>query len=298
MEVTNAKNVGGEFLETLQDNFFTRKIGDESESIFSATNSYSDRLIRWLISVHYIPLIRRGQQGFLFKIVSTETCMTVFLFSVTQAILFSLQIATFVILLEYSFNRSEVSDNLALFVFFKLQFLFDIAKPFVLARTISKFSWSSVKSQLPLHTSRHWIKIILCFSVSMIGELFIIFKVVFDTFNFSPFPEHTWALSIFILVSMMGTGLRLFTSSFTLLLGFSILETISSKVNSSSFSVTSSWVLIQDYEEFDKSFGEFLYCVVMIFQLQWLILFHFAITGLFDIDFSGNIGLVIVHQCE
>ena len=70
------------------------------------------------------------------------------------------------------------------------------------------------------------------------------------------------------------------------------------------------------YEDFNQSFGEFLYCVVcslnccnnnyaaiytvqvLSLELQWLTLFYYAITGIVDMDFSGQFGHLLVSKME
>ena len=194
------KNILGEECSIiLKDNFILdkSKVDVESNNLFSP-NSFMENRLNWLISIKYVPVKKNRNYTFVFKLFSKDTVLALFLFSGGQAVIFGLQIATFILLLPYSYNRKDVTDNLALLGFFKFQFFFDVAKPFVLAKTVSKFSWLSLQSHLPLQTSRHWIKIIICLALYFIGEFFIAFKVVFDTFQVSPFPKEIWTLVIFI----------------------------------------------------------------------------------------------------
>jgi hypothetical protein len=105
----NLLDVGDVCSITLLDNFVSDKSIDAVEKgLVYDHMSLLDKLISWLISIHYIPVKKSGQYSFSFKIFSNETFVTVLIFSGMQVVIFSLQISTFILLLEYSFNRSTV----------------------------------------------------------------------------------------------------------------------------------------------------------------------------------------------
>ena len=56
------------------------------------------------------------------------------------------QVGGLLLLLPYSNNRATLAENLPLLAYLKFQLLLDLAKPFVLALTVSKFRWQDFKA--------------------------------------------------------------------------------------------------------------------------------------------------------